>query len=338
MVAAVLAQDKVTLKNGDVLTGSIKTMAEGKLTLSSPVLGDVEVPFSDIENLSTAAPVQLRTTEGDLIRRRIAGLEAGKIKLHPAGEGAPMLSEMAIEMLDQINPPEKPPVVWTGSVLVGAGFSSGNTDRRSINAAFQASRRSEVDRTSADASWDYAEDKRTDDPSTPGDESGWDLTQRRVGAGIKYDYFISKKVYTLVNGRVLSDTLADLDLRLTAGAGVGYQWVETDDTRFSTELGVSYLREEYRSDSPSQDYVAARIAYRYEQQLTEATRIIHSVEAFPSVEDKDDIYLQLTVQLQNKIFDGMVAQVGWVWDYDNTPAPGRERSDHRVTLAIGWTF
>ena len=40
--------DAVTLANGDVLTGSIKTMADGKVTINSPVLGDVTVPMASI--------------------------------------------------------------------------------------------------------------------------------------------------------------------------------------------------------------------------------------------------------------------------------------------------
>lgn len=336
--ATALAQDRVTLKNGDVLTGVVKTMAGGKLVLENPLLGEITVPFAEIENLATSSEVQLLTTEGDLLRRRIAGIEAGQLKFGTAGEGAPSLSQMALGMLEQINPPPEQPVTWTGSVTIGGSYISGNTDRRAMTAQLQATRRAEIDRIFVDASWDYAEDKKRDDPLTPADESGWDLTQRRTGAGFKYDYFLTKRWYALVTARVLGDTLADLDLRFTSGVGIGYQWIETDTVKFATEVGISYLNENYRSDTPSRDAITARVAYRYQRQLAENTRLTHSVEAFPSLEDIDDVYFQASTQLENKLFGDMVAQLGWVWDYDNTPAPGRERSDHRLTLSFGWAF
>ena len=37
------SQDKVTLSNGDVVTGKVVSMAEGKVTVQSPLLGEVVV-------------------------------------------------------------------------------------------------------------------------------------------------------------------------------------------------------------------------------------------------------------------------------------------------------
>jgi len=58
------AQDKVTLANGDVLTGTIKTMADGKLTITSPVLGDVVVEFAKIKDIATQEQVRVLTSSG----------------------------------------------------------------------------------------------------------------------------------------------------------------------------------------------------------------------------------------------------------------------------------
>lgn len=317
------AQDKVTLSNGDVLTGAIKTMADGKLTISSPLVGDITVPLSNVANLSTAAPVDLLNTDGERLKRRIAGIEGGDLKL----EGD--IPSLALSRLGQINPPAKEPEKWTGSLTVGGSLTSGNTERRAIGAAFEAIRRSEIDRITADATWDYSEDKATGD---------WVLNQRRAGGGLKYDYFISKKWYFLATARVLGDTLADINLRFTGGVGLGYQWVENDTTNFSTEAGLSYFNENYRSATPSVDYLAARVAYKLSHKLGDSTKLLHGTEAFPSLEDANDIYFQMKTEVQTSLTASMIASLGWVWDYDNTPAPGRERSDHRVLLSVGWTF
>ncbi len=322
--AAAIAQDKVTLANGDVLTGSIKTMADGKLTLSQPVLGDVVVEMAKISSITSAEPVAVLTSTGDLLRRKLAGIDGGQLKFD--GQGSEALANIA-----QFNPPAEVPSKWTGAFKVGAGITSGNSDRRNVGSSFDASLRRSEDRISADAAWDYAQDK-------PQGQQNWNLTQRRVGAGLKYDRFMSKRMYYLVTTRVLGDTLADLKLRYTVGLGLGYQVLESDTTTLTAEGGLSYFNESYRSATPSVDYLAARVAYKLTHAFNEKTRMIHGVEAFPSLESPDDVYLQATTEVQTNLSVSMIGSLAWVWDYDNTPAPGRDRSDHRVLLSVGWTF
>jgi putative salt-induced outer membrane protein YdiY len=241
-----------------------------------------------------------------------------------------------------IHPPADPDPSWDGSLKLNGVWTDGNTDHRAIGASIDASIRHPAhgeffgDRISFDASWDYSEDK-DGDPTSPRYRD-WRLNQRRAGAGLKYDYFLTKRWYALATTRVLGDTKADLDLRFTAGAGFGYTWIEDEITTFVTELGLSYVNENYRSATPSEDYLAARIAYKLTHALSESTKIVHSVEAFPSTESLDDFYMQARTELVTSLTESMLASIGHVLDYDNTPAPDRERVDNRVVLSIGWSF
>lgn len=328
--ASALAQDKITLANGDVITGAIKTMADGKVTINSPLLGDVTVPMSNISDMVTKDQVDLQTKGGDLLKRRIMGMEGGNLRL----EGD--TTSLAIDKLGMINPPAKPEPDWDGSLKLNALWTDGNTDRRAVGAAFDASLRRSSDRISVDAAWDYSEDK--DGDSTSATFRTWKLNQRRAGGGMKYDYFLSKKWYALVTARVLGDTLADLNLRFSGGAGLGYTWVEDSTTTFLTELGLSYVNENYRSNTPSVDFLAARAAYKLTHAFSATTKLVHGVEAFPSTEDISDFYLQGKTEIVTSLTESMLASLGHVIDYDNTPAPGRDRVDNRVLLSIGWSF
>lgn len=319
-----MAQDKVTLDNGDVLTGTVKTMADGKLTVNSAALGDIVVPMANVKNLQTAEQVQLKTATGDLIRRRIAGIEGGLLRFD--NSDTEQLSNLAA-----INPPAQKEAEWTGALKLGGGFISGNTERRSASGAFDAELRRTEDRLAADAQWDYAQDQ---DRTT----NEWNLTQRRTGGGLKYDRFVTETTYALATTRVLGDTLADLELRWTAGLGYGFQVLDRDDTKLTMEAGLSYLTESYRSGAETTDYIAARVAYKLRHTFSEHTKLIHGVEAFPSTEDNDDVYFQATTELRTNLTESMIGSVAWIWDYDNTPAPTRERSDHRVLLTVGWSF
>ena len=335
LTSLAFAQDRITLANGDVLTGTIKTMADGKVTINSPLLGDVTVPMANISDLATQAQVELQTVNGETFKRRIAGMEGGRLKLD--GD----IPALAIDNLGKINPPAAEAPKWTGTLKFAGFFTDGNTVRRGVGTAFDASRRSEVDRISFDATWDYGEDKKDNDgdPATP---KTWELTQRRAGGGLKYDYFLSKRWYALATARVLGDTLANIDLRFTGGAGLGYTVIENDTTTLLVEGGLSYFNESYREVAPgdedSDDYLAARAAYKLSHALTAKTKLLHGVEAFPSLENAKDLYLQAKTEVVTSLTESMIGSVGWILDYDNTPSPGAERADNRILVSVGWSF
>jgi len=328
--ASALAQDKVTLANGDVMTGTIKTMADGKVTISSPMIGDVTVPMANVLTLETKDMVELQTKGGDLLRRRIVGIEGGSLRL----EGA--TTALAVDDLGMINPPKEVEPTWDGSLRINALYTDGNTDRRAVGLAFDASMRRKIDRISVDAAWDYSEDK-DNDPTSVGYRT-WKLNQRRQGGGLKYDYFLSDRWYALATVRVLGDTLADIELRFQGGAGLGYTVIEDSTTTLLTEAGLSYVNENYRSATPSDDYLAARLAYKVTHALSASTKLVHGVEAFPSTEDLKDTYLQAKTEITTSLTESMIASLAHVIDYDNTPAPGRDRVDNRVLLSVGWSF
>jgi putative salt-induced outer membrane protein YdiY len=319
--------DQIVLANGDRITGTLKGFADGKIAFKSATLGDLEIKIADVQTLTTAHPVVIRTTTDEIMERRITGIADGRLQFEPTPTGA-AANDLAIANLGAINPELGPR--WSGAINVGAGLTTGNTNNRSVNATGEAVRRTEDDRFTAKASWIYGDQK-----IAPGQHS---LTDRRVSGFLEYDYFFTKKLYALATTEALADTPADLDLRFAAGAGLGYQWVEREDLSFSTEAGLSYLAEHYRSGAPSTETVAARLASHFKAELTKGVDFLHDLTAFPGLERADDIFLTQDTRLRVSLTESMFTQLQWILDYDNTPSPGRERLDNRYLLSIGWSF
>jgi putative salt-induced outer membrane protein YdiY len=323
--------DVVVLQNGDTLNGKIVSFAEGKLKFEHSAFGAIEIPLANIKDLRSAAPVDLLTTDGERLKRTITAVRDGALVLGGAAPDAPAAPTLTLSKLDQINPPERPPVTWTGSVAIGAFLSTGNTERRSANTAAVAVRESEQDRLTAKASWDYSEEQTA---------GVWNLTQRRTAGGLQYDYFLTKsrKSYVFATTQAEGDTRADIDLRFSVGAGYGYQWLDTDTISFATELGLSYFSEQYRSATPSNDYLAARAAYKFAWKITEGIDLLQDVTAFPSLEDSEDVFLTKDTRLKVSMTESMFSQLQWILDYDNTPSPGLDHADNRFLLSVGWNF
>lgn len=220
---------------------------------------------------------------------------------------------------------------WTGSVAVGAILSSGNTERRALNASANAELRREDDRITWSALLNFGEEKNAG-------ASSFTKTEERISTRAQYDYFFEEKTYFLAQTSLDKDELADLDLRYTIGAGVGRQFIEDEDLKVSGEAGLSYLNESFGNSAADTDYVALRLAWTVDWVLNERWSLGHRGMVFPSIEDFSDVYAQLNSFADVTLTERMFARAQWIWDWDNTPAPGLERSDHRVQLSLGWSF
>ncbi|MDP6762490.1 MAG: DUF481 domain-containing protein [Planctomycetota bacterium] len=218
---------------------------------------------------------------------------------------------------------------WTGGVTLGLFDASGNTERSSANLTADAERRREGDRTTFGAWWSWAEEEN--------DEGNSSVSERRVGGKAQYDHFFSDETYAYGNGTAEGDHKANLDLRWTVGAGYGRQLRESDELKVSAEVGLSWFNEDFGS-APGDEYATVRAAYDVTWVPREKWTLSQGAEVFPSIEEADDVYTKMDSRVRYDVSGSMYAQLQWVWDWDNTPAAGLERSDHRLFVTVGWTF
>ena len=213
---------------------------------------------------------------------------------------------------------------WEGAVTVGVSLTEGNTDITKASAAVDASKKLEKERYTLGFSWNFSEENET-------------VTQRKTYGKGQYDRFVSEKMYWLLQASAEADDAAGVDLRTTVGAGVGYQFSDTEKWKLSGEAGLSWFNEEFE-DSTENDYIAARLAYKWAYILSEKWAFEQSGEIFPSLEDSEDIYSKIDSRAKVTLTENMFAQAQWVWDWDNTPAAGNDRSDHLLLITVGWSF
>jgi len=216
---------------------------------------------------------------------------------------------------------------WSGALSLGATWTDGNTETTTINGNFNAQRRAEKDRWTFDAYSNYG----TSDP-------GGIETSNNHGGGAKYDYFSSPKLYWYGQGQGKVDHIAALDLRYILGAGGGYQWVESEKTKWGTELGLSYVDEDFEDDTADADFVAARVASNLAYQISKTASFEQVAEAFPSLEDSDDVVAKIDNRLKLNITGKWIAQIQYVLDWDSSTPNFVEEADHRVVLSLGWSF
>jgi putative salt-induced outer membrane protein YdiY len=329
IVSLVLASragaDEIQLLNGDRLTGKIVSAEGGKVVIKTESAGDVTVDLSKVKTISTDEPIVVKSGDSTFKSKLQPGAD-GTVQVVPVEGGAPQA--LALKDLTQLNPP---PVRWTGSIVANALVTRGNSESENVGASVNLVRRSEIDRITFGAGYYYGRQKNQDTGESETNVNNWFV----LG---KYDFFVTKQFYLYAAARVERDEIADLDLRLTAGGGLGYQWFETPTFNLFTEAGLAWVYEDF-SDQPSEDHAALRLAYHVDWTPHKMLKLFHNLEYLPNVtEPFVDYNLNLDAGLRATIISDFFAEFKFEFRYDSTPAIDKKKEDLRFLVGVGWSF
>jgi putative salt-induced outer membrane protein YdiY len=318
--------DEVLFKSGDRLTGTVDSVVGGKMTFTSKAAGKVTLNMADIKTFSTDAPIKISMADGTVFSQKVAASDEGYVSAVAGGAAQPQ--PIALANVEKVNP-EK--TQWKGIVSVGATLVRGNTKSDTAVLSAEATRRSESDRTTLGAGYYSAQqrDNSTGDSSTTADN--WFLKGQ-------YDYFFSKQLYGYGNLKYEKDRIANLNMRLTPGVGLGYQWIEKPDLNFDTEAGFSYVHEEYSEPAETRTFMAGRLAYHVDTSFNDHVKAFHNLEYSPSLESLDTFLVNTDVGLRAAMTHRISLDAKAQMAYNSQPSEGRDKKDLRYILGVGWTF
>ena len=231
---------------------------------------------------------------------------------------------------------------WQGNVKLGAALATGNSESQNADLTVNAVKENTegetvVDRWTINAFFSYAEGE-----VVVGGSTETQVTRRISGAGVKYDHYLDDRTYLYGESSILHDSIGGVDSRITVGGGIGHTFVDEEDFRYSGEVGLSYVFEDLKGRGtdptvdPDTEYLAARVAHVLDWQIAADLALHHEAEAFPSLEDSDDIYVKAFTDLRYAMSENLSIGFGWLLLYDNTPVPGNDRVDNVFTLTAGW--
>lgn len=328
-ISATLLADEVYLVNGDRITGKVKTLLDGKLTVESDLAGTVTIDVNSVATLKTDEPVEVLLKNGTGFKQLLKKAKKGKFAIE--GDETLKAQDFDITAISSVNPPPKPIPKWHGDISGAIVSTHGNTNVDTQNISINLHKRTENDRTLL--STDYIRGKQKN-PDTGVKE----ITQDEWKMRGKYDYFFTKKLFGFLEGRYERDRIAELDRRVVVGTGVGYQWVESEPFNFSTEAGIASVYEKYDNQTDSDSQVSAQFGYHLDKKFNETFMFINDLTYYPGLEKFSDYLLTTTAEIRAKITEQFFTNFKVVFDYDSTPAQGAGNTDVKYILGVGVKF
>lgn len=312
---------EIILKNGDRMNGTIISKEGKYLKLSTKYAGDLTISWQEVDSFSAADSIIL-FKNGEMYQGAVQSRSPGKISITTAGH------PIDTDRVDYINPPPYllgNGISWKGHVNGSMVITDGNsnTENLHIDSEFQA--RTKENRYTIGGMY-----KRTEDSGAE--------TEASSRGYLKYDYFFTKKVYGLANTSLEKDRFKDLNLRTTAGLGIGYQVIESTRTNLAVELGLNYIKEDFIA-SADKEMPAGRWAVKYDIfTINSLLQFIYGHELYVSLEDSEDLLLNAQTGFKIPATQKLYVSLQVNFDWDNTPAAGKKRSDTMYLFGLGYTL
>ncbi|MEJ2582868.1 MAG: DUF481 domain-containing protein [Acidobacteriota bacterium] len=169
--------------------------------------------------------------------------------------------------------------------------------------------------------------------------------QRANGA---WNHFVSDRFFlTPVYGEYYRDPFQNIGFRMTVGAGVGYQIVDTSDIEWNFDVGLGYQYTRFDDVPPdkpkSADTLALVVGTRYDNEITKWVDYYFDYHFFIVNRESGRYTHHLITGFEFEFFKDLDFDVSWVWDRIQIPrqnADGTtpERDDFRTIFGIGFSF
>jgi putative salt-induced outer membrane protein YdiY len=219
----------------------------------------------------------------------------------------------------------KDPAAWDRSLTLSGSYTDGNSNTALANIALKVGRDYQDNVWAFSADYGYA--NSADSPENSREE-----TQNDVRLEGSYRRLLHERVYLGLGQAFLHDDIADIKYRTKTNPAVGYYLIRDDKVNLSAEVGPSYVFEKLGDEE--NDYVAPRLANRFEWKLSQTSKIFQSTEYLFEASDTDNYLLNGEAGIEAMV-NSLLSLVVVVRNaYQNVPAEGKERNDIAVLTGI----
>ena len=316
--------DTIYLRNGDRITGELKKFEYGLLDLGTDAMKTISVEFDEINSIHSDKYFEIRLKSGQKY--------FGRLK-----KSVVMSTVNVVTVTDTV-----PKRLWDivliipikssfflkidGSIDLGLTYTKAST-------VFQYSLNSQVTyRTTYYSTRFTLESILTDDGTR---------VSRNNTLGLSVSHLLPNKWVTRISAQVQQNTELNLDYRLQAGYGVGYDIARTNSVRFNVLAGVLVNQEKTLTTTTTSENLEALFAaqvkwFKYRHPKVDITS---GLELYPSLTSFGRVRLEYDLSAKYELINDLYLNVQLYDNFDNEPFQGGDaKNDWGIITSIGYTF
>jgi hypothetical protein len=322
--------DVVVLRNGDRITGEVKTLSRGKLDYSTDDAGRLAIEWVKVARLTSPHSFEVEVSSGAKHYGRLMAIE-GDGSIAVAGV---TVDTLAIPSVVRINTLDAGFFQRTKAYLdVGYTYAKAN-EATTFNAAGEVSYRG--DRFGGAFKFDsYAQGQE----SVP--------TTSRNSIGLRGTRYLPKRWSAIALAQTEQNDELNLDFRLTVAALLGRILVQSNSSDLGAGAGLAVSREQFSeadvAGAPHETdtsieglLIGTWDAYRFDSPKLDFST---SMFLYPSLSTPGRVRGELTTRLKYELFSDFNVGVTATDTFDSEPPDETAtKNDFIVTFTIGWSY
>ncbi len=307
--AALIYADRITLADGSVVNGTVKNVQGGKVVIATAFAGDITVSMDKVVKLSTTESVQVATNNGTKL--------SGVLNDTTIGQTPLALTDMKYLWRDGSEDPTLPPKrKWNGEVYADISGKTGNTERFTGGAGFNANLVGPIDRFSLYGNVSYNRENHV-------------TNTKKYLAGADYERKIENTNNTwYAKLEFEKQPTSGLRLRSELSAGYGYYFISEPRTRLRGRVGLNGKTRKY-TDGTHGDGMGMEFNLRFEQDIQAWGKWVTDLTWQPTFDTIHDyrILHESSLDIPMLLSMPLTLRIGMQNEYNSRVPSGAERMD-----------
>ena len=322
--------DWIQLKSGEWLKGQLKAMQQRQIEFDSEELNDLTFDWKDIRQVRSERTLDLLFVDG----RKMSGPVTVTPEEVAVGGEEPQVFPR--DQLQSFTPGgSKEFNYWSGMVSLGLTVRAGNTEQVEYNAQARLQRRTPATRFSLDYIGNIS--------SFNGVENA---NNTRVNS--EFDLWLSRRFYLILPQlEYYRDPFQNLEHRVTAGGGAGYDLIDHPNLEWNISTGPAYQYAWFEPTQPGdameKGTAALVFGSRFDWDITQRIGLIMEYRGQYTSREVGETTHHAVGTLSLELTKRFDLNVSLIWDRISNPKVGLDGvqpqpDDFRLVVGVGAHF
>ena len=309
--------DVVVLRNGDRISGLIVKMQDKKLEIDPEYSStNITIDWGDVRSITSERPMSIQHF-GDVEMPENVGLRVrDRIILSTLEEGGPI----RLEDVRSINLAEHD---YYGYISAGGNQTSGNTQTQALNLSGSLTYRKDEHRIILDGKYNRAQADNED-------------TANNGSISFKYDYFLTRQLFTGATNLSETDQFQNLSLRNTTSLALGYDILASKQQLLTVAAGPAAVYQDYTTTpatmTPSATWgLRAEFRFRGDDVI-----LFHKHVGFKDLGQGSGTRVNADQGIRVTITDNWRVNFEYDIRYNSLPVAGKKTTDTNIIFGFSY--
>ncbi len=311
--------DKITMKNGDIISGSLGKVTAEKVFIKPAYTDEFAVAATEVAAIESDTDFEVELLNGDKFVAKFAGTQ-GSDQLLLVGDES---RNIPISQLASVTE-AKPYYQRLSHADLSLTINSGNTDSQNIMFF-------------ADSLVEIGEHRHLAEITFRREETNGISTKEQDLLNYQYNWMFNDPWYTGVIAGYERDPIRDLDYRYSTAAIFGRDIFNADGRLLTISIGAGYSSEEIAGISDSGAIGTWNLIYNQDIKAG-GIKFFHNQNLAYQFFGNNNAIFKTNTGFQFSLIKDIYAKISLRYDYETEPAVGTYKDDTTLAIGIGAEF